>query len=221
MNDVHLLTELDFSSRCILHNVQKFMARRKDHTPDEFRALTIDTATTLIAEDGLPALSARSLGRAIGYVPGTLYNHFANLEAIVFAVNLRSLDRLHTALQAGVAGTAGPGAALRVLGDTYVQFVSDNPKLWAALFQLNTTPGQRTELRSRIERTIALVAQVISALAPALSEADKYRYVLLLWSGMQGICAVISDSPDHAIVTPPRAELVQLLVETVTARLSA
>ncbi len=194
------------------------MARRKDHTPDEFRALAIDAAIGLIGANGLAALSARALGQAIGYVPGTLYNHFDNLEAVAFAASLHTLDRLDAALNASIVEDASAATTLRALGDAYVRFVSDNPKLWDALFQLDMTEAQRDQLRGRAERTMALVGNVLGQLAPTLPDAEKQRYVLLLWSGMQGICAVISDDPDSPIRTPPRTELVQLLVDTLIAR---
>ena len=64
------------------------MARRKDHTREELTQLAIKAGRELVVEKGSAALTARNVAQAIGYTPGTLYNVFENIDALVAAINI-------------------------------------------------------------------------------------------------------------------------------------
>ena len=70
------------------------MARRSDHSPQELRAMIIDAAERLVAQGGTAAANAREIAAAIGYTPGTIYNHFANLDDLIRHVTARTVDAI-------------------------------------------------------------------------------------------------------------------------------
>jgi len=75
------------------------MARRKDHTREELKALILQSAWQIVEEQGLPQLTARNIGKAIGYVPGTIYNVFPSMEILQLHLNGITLQRLSDHLE--------------------------------------------------------------------------------------------------------------------------
>src|SRR5215470_13530693 len=82
-------------------NMSKIVGERRE----QLKAALIDAAEAIIAKDGLAALRARDLAAAAGCALGAIYNAFEDLDAIVFAVNMRTLalidHNLHGASRRG------------------------------------------------------------------------------------------------------------------------
>ena len=59
-------------------------------------------------EEGVSQVSARALAKRIGYSPGTLYNLFDNIDAVVYQVNADTLRDLAAAAMAAVGERSEP-----------------------------------------------------------------------------------------------------------------
>lgn len=116
------------------------MARRADHSREELVELVVTAARQLIVANGIDKLSARAIAGAIGYTPGTLYNHFKDLDEIVTAVNGQTLKALGEAF-AGAARSDDPRQMLHNYADAFLGFLRDNANLWNALFEFRRAPG--------------------------------------------------------------------------------
>ena len=62
------------------------MARRTDHSREELEALIVKVSRNIISEQGLSQLSTRKIAAEIGYSPGTIYNVFSDLDAVISKV---------------------------------------------------------------------------------------------------------------------------------------
>ncbi|MBT7646949.1 MAG: helix-turn-helix transcriptional regulator, partial [Rhodospirillaceae bacterium] len=62
------------------------MARRSDHTRDQLHQMMLDAARHVAATDGPEAITARRIAGDIGYSPGTIYQLFDNLDALIVAL---------------------------------------------------------------------------------------------------------------------------------------
>lgn len=201
------------------------MARRSTHTAEELRTLLVDSAAEILERDGLQGLSARTLARAVGYAPGTIYNHFADLDDVVVQVNLRTIAglvaRLGEAREAAVRDGLAPGETLHRMAAAYIDFAQSRPKLWDALFRLTlpTEDGRRAPLRAEVDRAAVLVMEVLRPLVPDMPPAALRERVLVLWTGLQGICALIADHAANVMGAPPRRHLARLLVDAVVLSL--
>ena len=120
-------------------------------------------ATELIERDGLAGLSAREIARRIGYSPGTLYNVFENLDALVLTIEARLLDRLAARL-GELPHQETPEARVLALARAYLAFTHENPKLWNLLFEHHMPAGKAVPswyqtkldgLMTRIEEAVA------------------------------------------------------------------
>lgn len=116
------------------------MARRADHSREELVELVVEAARNMIAAQGVDKLSARALSGAIGYTPGTLYNHSRDLDDIVTIVNGGTLKALGAAF-AGAKRSDYPRQMLHNYADAFLGFLRDNANLWNALFEFRRAEG--------------------------------------------------------------------------------
>ena len=186
------------------------MGRRSDHTRAELYELVLGAARELAETDGLRGVNTRAIASRIGYSPGTLYNHFANLDDLIVHMNVRTLDALYHAC-ADVSIEEGPEAALATLARRYIAFVNAHPKLWAAVLE-HSLPGgadMPAWYDVKVMRLLGLAEQAIAPLFSPGREAERLHSARVLWGGLYGICALAS------IDKMPRSETTTALVDTL------
>ncbi|MBA4174128.1 MAG: TetR/AcrR family transcriptional regulator [Hyphomicrobium sp.] len=196
------------------------MGRRSIHTADELKELILVAATELIERDGLAGLSAREIARRIGYSPGTLYNVFENLDALVLTIEARLLDRLAARL-GELPHQETPEARVLALARAYLAFTHENPKLWNLLFEHHMPAGKAVPswyqtkldgLMTRIEEAVAPLVDTRDPIAPK-------RAARVLWSGVHGITSLSTADKLSNITAESAAPLVEDLVSTYLAGL--
>jgi AcrR family transcriptional regulator len=102
---------------------------------ENLRQRILDSAETILVEEGYESLSMRRLADAIEYAPSTIYGYFRDKKAIVSAVLERTTQQLLDALE-NAASTPGPLTRLRMLGRAYVEFAFRFPRQYEVLFVL-------------------------------------------------------------------------------------
>lgn len=110
------------------------MGRKSLHTPEQLKALFIQATLDIIEERGVAGLSARSVAKRVGYSPGTIYNIFENLDALIFSVEVRVLDDLCEHLMAVQTGVS-ISERLPVVARAYMDFAEQRPHAWSLLFE--------------------------------------------------------------------------------------
>lgn len=86
---------------------------RQRHTPEVRRALILSAAQDIIAEQGYPAASARTVAARCGISPGTLTYHFPSIDALLgAALREASIEYTHSAIN---LARELPGAADRLM----------------------------------------------------------------------------------------------------------
>jgi len=172
------------------------MARRKDHTSDELKRLILQSAEKLIHAKGLNNLTARALAKAIGYTPGTIYNFYRDMDAVVGDINYTTLGRLHAFCEERMKKRPADFSRVRALAYAYVDFAHDNVRAWETLYS-NTRKGDRktrlpqhyqdrlVELFDLIEKTLQECLKV-----PVVHSRATAR---LLWACLHGITVLTLD----------------------------
>src|SRR5688572_20925904 len=110
------------------------------------RESLVAAAGRAISERGVTGLKARELARETGCALGAIYNVFPDLDALVLAVNAKTLAELEAALRraaaSGVKGRAAAVDELVRLADAYLEFAAANGQRWRALFEHRSPPGK-------------------------------------------------------------------------------
>jgi len=170
------------------------MARRSDHSREELYDMAMTAARAIVRQDGMRALTARSLAAAIGYSPGTLYNLFENLDELALHVNAATLDALHDAV-AQDTRTGDPEADLNQMLDRYLAFLRENPALWTAIFDYRRSPDANFPdwYHHRIQKLMQLVEEALDPLFIQNEAPERREAASVLWSGLHGICSLAQD----------------------------
>lgn len=180
------------------------MGRRPKHSREEFQALALAAAQTIIAEHGLQSLNVRAVAARLGCSVGTIYNFFAGLEELVALVNGQTLDALHAALSQAPT-TGRPARDLHDLLDRYLHFIVENESRWTLLFEERLPEAKEPPpwYLEKIDRLFALLARIMAPLFAPGQEAALDRAVRQLWISLHGLWSlharghleIVSDEP--------------------------
>lgn len=185
------------------------MSIKTEQRREQLRTVLIEIAERKIAEAGMAALTARDVAREAGCAVGAIYNIFKDMDALVTAVNSRTVMALEDAVaRAFSTGEAkgNPKRALSLLGQTYFQFVQTHPRLWSAIFEL----GFRTnnELPQwQIDEHIRLIGHIGKPLRELFPEESEERLGLLAKSLFSAVHGIVSLGLQRRFMAVPPAEI--------------
>lgn len=197
------------------------MARRSEHTKEELLQLIIDETRNLIASEGVSEFSIRNLSNAIGYTPGTIYQHFSSKHDLILEINMRTFDLLAEAMNAAKdLGAADKN--LHNYAQIYSDFVYKNQNLWLAIFEYSTAGEAEIprEYYSKIEQLICLIEHEIDALTnrDVLYVENEAR---LLWASVHSLCTLRVSGKLNMIFRQPFDQMIERMVDVhLTAILS-
>lgn len=175
---------------------------RQRHAPEVRRALIIRAAQDIIAEQGYPAASARTVAARCGISPGTLTYHFPSVDALlVAALRDASADYTGTAI-AMSRSLLGAHEQLMSLIDAALPSTPDslrNWRLWMEYWarashfaELADVHSERyAEWRSIFEQIVS--KGVVSGEFRTVDAANTALLIVALLDGL-GLQAVIGDS---------------------------
>lgn len=162
------------------------MARRKDHSREELKDMILQTAYKIVGEEGYSALTARRIAGDIGYAPGTIYNLFESMDALVLHLNIKTMQNLYAVLNKTKDGQEA-GKALNDMAKRYYAFSQDHKNHWLMLFQ-NVAPvgGEYPEWFST---EVAKIFEPLEGiLAPLYTNPKDLKMAARgLWASMHGI----------------------------------
>ena len=165
---------------------------RDTYRHGNLREAAVSAAFALVAADGEAALSLRRVAAAVGVAHRSLYNHFADREALVDAVAEAGFEALASRLQAA----ATPGEFVK----TYVRFVLDNSNLYRVM---KSQPISAINRKPRLQRAIQLSVKESARLfcdpnaGPIENRRTVIKVLILLYGGIsmyvEGILEVSSE----------------------------
>jgi AcrR family transcriptional regulator len=200
-----------------LQIVEDKVARRNDHTREELKELTIQTAVTIVTQEGFNALTARRLAKDIGYTPGTLYNMFGSMDDLCFAVNSRTLDAMWSYITdpSRYADASTMTDQLKTMATLYLEFAAQNTQLWLMVFNHALPQGQKSPpwYREKITNIFAPLEKIIHPLFNEGEEAERALAARVLWSSVHGICYMEETNKTPLITAQSPSEMVFYLIE--------
>ena len=151
--------------------------------------LIMTAARELAEAEGWEAVTTRRLAERVEYSQPVLYSHFNGKDAIVSAVALDGFSELAAHLRRARQAAPEPGQALRAVCRAYLEFATERPALYQAMFILPT------DLKFASAETPpplrAAFGEFVSCFRPDNKRRELFAEVL--WSALHGI-AVLSES---------------------------
>ena len=160
----------------------------------------IETGIRIMAEDGIQALTIRSLAAACGVSHTAPYKHFRNKEEIITAVTVHVKERFAASLLETLRTIPEEDSGKRIveLGKSYVHFMLENPYYLKILFFSN---GTRTIgsaiLEENVDFTDPLSIFKETAIAHLKSlhiQPENYEYhIVAMWGLVHGITLMLMN----------------------------
>ena len=190
--------------RCPLDSVKSpavaWQRRRNPHrmatrntAPDDLRQRILNTARTLLDEQGAAALSLREVARRAGVTHQAPYHHFSDRESILAELVTQGFLELERRLAQAHGAGHGPQHTLAASGMAYVGFALDHPGVFRVMFRADLCdtgrfpPAQAAGARAHAEllRLVRLVHGGVDD--PALAAMH--------WAQVHGLAGLLVDGP--------------------------
>ena len=197
-----------------MNNVQEKSEQRSQksstaarHQDLHDRLLT--AAEAAIKAAGLPNLRARALAEAVGCSVGAIYGVFPDLDALVLAVNGRTLDAIEAAMQAAGHGRDAADHLVR-LAFAYLEYAAAHRNRWRALFEHRMPEGHGIPAwyADRQVATFSYIEAPVGVLQPQLKQAQRMLLARTLFAAVHGMVDLGLDEKVAAMPLPVlRAQL--------------
>ena len=172
-------------------------------------------AEAIIAGEGLGKLRARALAEAAGCSVGAIYTVFPDLDALILAVNARTLAAIGHAM-------SGPAPAAQTqhlvhLALAYLAYASAHRRRWAALFQHSMEDGRLAPEWYAAQQAAAFshIEAPLAALRPDLPPAECAVLARSLFSAVHGMVALGLDEKVATLTLPALREQIRIVVEAL------
>jgi AcrR family transcriptional regulator len=175
-----------------------------------------EAARAILEEEGLQALSLRSVARRAGVSHAAPYRHYPSREALLAAIAIEGLGRLRAELAQAAAAGGDRSERIVRLGGAYLRFASRHEGLLRLMF--GSELPNRSDFPGLAEATTAIGEDIGMALGDVAAG-------LAVWAAMHGLAILILENvidlgqkEAGLTVAPSRAEiLLRSLVEIVRA----
>ncbi len=165
------------------------ISERRERDRAHRHQLIITAARELAETEGWEAVTTRRLADRVEYSQPVLYSHFNGKDAIVGAVALDGFGELTEQLRRARQAAEEPGQALRAVCRAYLDFATERPALYQAMFILPT------DLTFASADTPAPLRAGFDEFVSCFDQDDERRelFAEVVWSALHGM-AVLSAS---------------------------
>jgi len=201
-------------ARTASHRQPRRRARRGEG--DKLREEILDVAERLVVRAGnADAVSIRAIAEAVGVTPPSIYLHFPDKEALVFAVSERRFEEFDNTIERAGATTDDPIESLRRRGRAYVQFGLEHPEAYRVLFMTGYPRQDPLEaFRGAGARSFQHLVDAVQRgiEAGALRPVDPLLAAVGVWTSVHGITSLLISMPSFR--WPDREQLLDHVCDT-------
>ena len=185
--------------RTLNQRVRQGSRARREAARSSVRDAILQAAGELLLEVGYDAFSLRKVAERVGYSATAIYRHFADRDALLYAVTEEGFRLFTARLRSAGAGEADPFEWLQAMGLAYIDFGLEHPVYYRVMFmerpdllrrRLPDRPGSRMEsfgvLRAAVEAAVT-TGRTIDTDVLAISNA--------LWAQTHGTVALALSMP--------------------------
>jgi AcrR family transcriptional regulator len=169
---------------------------------ERLRDEILDAAEALLTESGdADKVSIRMVAERIGRTSPSIYLHFADKAALMFAVCERGFVDYDAVVRAEVAGTDDPVERLRCIARGYLRYALDQPEQFRILFLTDRSAvvGKRTLAELATTESFAMAFEALdrgTAEGTFRVDLDSQRVMLAMWAMIHGIATLLVTRPE-------------------------
>ncbi|MBU6443350.1 MAG: TetR/AcrR family transcriptional regulator [Alphaproteobacteria bacterium] len=174
------------------------------HHGDLHNALRL-SASAILEEEGLSALSLRAVARRAGVSHAAPYRHFPNHESLLAELAVDGFSELRTRIAEAGAGHGTQSDRVAAIGAAYMRFAAQKPALTRLMFGAQLP--NRTEFPALTEAADTLGAEIGKALSDAVLG-------MAAWGAVHGLAMLVLENvidlgqrQSGREVLPSRAEI--------------
>ncbi len=202
-------------------------AHRDTYRHGDLRRVLLAIGTELAREGGPDAVVLREATRRAGVAPNAAYRHFADRQALLYAVCAAAQAALAIAIEAEITtipAGADPAvrarAQLRAVGTGYMRFAQAEPGLFRTAFSVPAvleSPAFPPGVGETGLTAFQLLAAALDALvaAGALPRERRPGAEFLAWSAVHGLSMLAIDGPLRGLDRAQAAAIGQRLIDMV------
>ncbi len=202
-------------------------AHRDTYRHGDLRRALLTVGIELARAGGPEAVVLRETTRHAGVAPNAAYRHFADRQALLYAVCAAAQAALARAIEAeldALPATADPAdrarAQLRAVGTGYMRFAQDEPGLFRTAFAVPAIledPVIPIGVGETGLSPFKLLSAALDALvaAGALPRERRPGAEFLAWSAVHGLSMLAIDGPLRGLDRAQTAAIGQRLIDMV------
>ena len=133
---------------------------------DGTRSRLIESALTLLREQGLEGVTLRAVGELAGLSRMAPYRHFADKTALLAAVAARIMTDIAARITAAVLSQGGQEERLRAFYRSYVDYAVEHPEEYRLVFSSMFVAGRHPEVERAIDEILSALSVDIDGSGP-------------------------------------------------------
>jgi AcrR family transcriptional regulator len=177
------------------------------------RGRILDTALSIIIEEGFNNLSVRKIASRLGVTATTIYNYYTNKDEINLMIRIRGFEKLHDLLTKRSASFNDIENTLKARVRAYIEFGLTNPSYYDIMFNLHTPkyldyagtdiePLAHTEKQNAL-KCLSLFIEPVSSYIPSKGKKKDYfvlYQVVKFWSDLHGLITLTNSRLFHEVL---------------------
>lgn len=184
--------------------------KRRGYHHGNLREALVEAALRLIGEKGPAGFTVAEAARAAGVSPAAPYRHFRDRDELMADVARRGFLSFAEALRAAWDnGRANPLAALKRVGEAYLDFARREPAAYAAMFEAGLPVSGFPELHAAAEQAFQVLRDACEAVIAAMPRERRpppMMVALHIWSMSHGIASLFTRGDAARRPLPMRPE---------------
>jgi len=168
--------------------------KKENYHTSDLKASIIVMATKLLIDDGIEAVTMRSIASNLGVSRGAPYRHFADKHDLMCSVAQNSYELLNASMLNLGPEKRQPKSELFHLAHKYIDFCLSFPALYHLIFNNAELSNNQTAELSKA--AYALFYQLESLLtkfqqASVIKQEDINLQANFVWSSLHGFCCLL------------------------------
>jgi AcrR family transcriptional regulator len=163
-----------------------------------------EAALQLFLDEGYDRVSMRRIAETVGYTPGALYAYYRDKDEILYALHVEGFARLRESIRAVDALRLPPGPRFYRLGEQYLRFAFENPRLYELMF-VTSRVGQRIREDEKWQVGLDNYERLRDAVracmeAGVMPRADVEAATFSAWAEVHGIASLVIRGRTHSVI---------------------